>query len=381
MATKIIKKKQAHPVWSYVKDIFVSLISNRCAIESSKNHHWLSSIIIGLAAPALALVPILTNIANTQGSSAVFTSNVNDFDHQLTSMLVSLEKGLDKYEFVVSNNEEKRTHELLAYTDFETTKQLYTPDAIRQLSPLATYKNDYLNQYGATLYYSQYNYAGVNNETAASIIEKAANLKYLVGTTTLKDPEVTYPEEQKFYTPSFMVLFRNGIYIAIFKDSSSEILSYTNAFYDWEHTNDGFRIVRDTLIVTDKEGSPLPHNPNSLEYVNGVFANWKSLLNDCYLTTKGRSTGVTGGTFYGVYAAMVLFMGLLLWLMTRGKNNSFNYLKLYECLKMAGWAALSPGLLSMILGFLLAQFAITFFILFMGIRVMWMSMKQLKPQF
>ena len=85
--------------------------------------------------------------------------------------------------------------------------------------------------------------------------------------------------------------------------------------------------------------------------------------------------------FFGIYIALLIIMGLLLWLLTRGKNNVFNYLKFMDTEKMAWWASLAPGILAMIVGFIFNNFAQMAFIILIGLRTMWMAMKQLRPQY
>ena len=102
---------------------------------------------------------------------------------------------------------------------------------------------------------------------------------------------------------------------------------------------------------------------------------------DSYLAIKNKSLVVSTFMYWGIYAGLTLFLGLLIFLLTRGKRNFNNYLKWYECLAISGWASFTPGLLGMIMGFILTSYAIMFFILFMGVRIMWLSMKQLSPTY
>ena len=84
--------------------------------------------------------------------------------------------------------------------------------------------------------------------------------------------------------------------------------------------------------------------------------------------------------FLGVYIVLIFIMGLLIFLLTRGKTNMFNYLKFMDCQKMVWWASLAPAILAVIFGFIFTNFAQMIFIILLGLRVMWMSMKQLRPQ-
>ena len=90
---------------------------------------------------------------------------------------------------------------------------------------------------------------------------------------------------------------------------------------------------------------------------------------------------MTSLLFLGIYVGLVFVMGLLVFVLTRGKNNMFNYLTFIDTQKIVWWACLTPAILAMILGFILTNFAQMMFIVLLGLRVMWISMKQLRPQY
>ena len=69
--------------------------------------------------------------------------------------------------------------------------------------------------------------------------------------------------------------------------------------------------------------------------------------------------------------------------MTRGKKtNPFHILTFWQTQKIAYWESLAPGILSL-LGFIpfFSQFAMFFYLFLMGMRTMWMSTRQLRPQY
>ena len=72
-------------------------------------------------------------------------------------------------------------------------------------------------------------------------------------------------------------------------------------------------------------------------------------------------------------------MGLMVFLLTRGKKNIFRVYTFGDCQKISAWSMVSPALLGMILGFFIQDYAMMFFIILLGVRVMWLSMKQLRP--
>jgi hypothetical protein len=73
-------------------------------------------------------------------------------------------------------------------------------------------------------------------------------------------------------------------------------------------------------------------------------------------------------------------MGFLMWILTRGKNNPNNYFTPWLTQKVEARLALSPAIITLIAGFFLVNQAPLIFILTLGLRVMWISMKELRPQ-
>ena len=78
-------------------------------------------------------------------------------------------------------------------------------------------------------------------------------------------------------------------------------------------------------------------------------------------------------------AVIVLIFGGTLFLMTRGKNNPNKHFKFVETLKLAFFASLAPAILTLVAGFIWTQYASFAFVALMSIRLMWLSMKTLRP--
>jgi uncharacterized membrane protein len=116
-------------------------------------------------------------------------------------------------------------------------------------------------------------------------------------------------------------------------------------------------------------------------YTEGVVKNWNKVFDDTYKSQKSFNVMFFMGLYLLIYIVLVFLMGLLVFFLTRGKHNMFNYLKFIDCQKMTWWIAFAPALLAMLLSFLMPGMASMLFIILMGLRVMWMSMKQLKPQY
>ena len=81
----------------------------------------------------------------------------------------------------------------------------------------------------------------------------------------------------------------------------------------------------------------------------------------------------------GVNAGISIFMGFMLWVLTRGKNN-LRWFGIWETQKIVGWTTVTPAILTTGLGFLISSFSQVMFPLLLGVRIMWLSMKLLRPE-
>lgn len=110
-----------------------------------------------------------------------------------------------------------------------------------------------------------------------------------------------------------------------------------------------------------------------------TIENWKEFSNLGYIDTRAEQTWRSTGIILGVNAGVSLFMGLMVWLLTRGKNNPFRIYTLWDSQKIAYYACLTPGILSL-LGFAISNLQMMIYILGVGVRVMWLSMRTLRYQ-
>lgn len=111
-----------------------------------------------------------------------------------------------------------------------------------------------------------------------------------------------------------------------------------------------------------------------------VLANWKNFFNKAYQNNKMTALWQTSLIMLGIDTALVLFMGLMIFILTRGKNNPFRIYTFWETQKIAYWCTISPAILAMVLSFVVPGFAQIMFALLIGVRVMWLSMKTLRPE-
>ena len=98
-----------------------------------------------------------------------------------------------------------------------------------------------------------------------------------------------------------------------------------------------------------------------------------------YESLKAKNTLTVSGIYLAIFFGMSVVMGFLMWILTRGKNNPNNYFSPWLTQKVEARLALAPALITLIAGFFLTQYAPFIFIMTLGLRVMWISMKELRP--
>jgi len=137
---------------------------------------------------------------------------------------------------------------------------------------------------------------------------------------------------------------------------------------------DAYKKVGEKDIVNAyEEGS------SSSDTINKTWSNWKTLIKNFYNQARLRNAGIQLAVSSAIDAVVVLIMGLMVWILTRGKNNPYHLFSVWHCFATAFWAALTPAILTVGLGFLIQSFASMMFPLLVGVRVMWLTMKSLRP--
>ena len=342
----------------FLSNFFFGLFSNDHTIEGSKSNPWWVALIIALFSVIIPVIPITVTQAKTYGASFL-SGYTYRFDQNIANVTVDL--ALQDKEFKVEDK-------LLTYYVGGVKQNI---DTTNDGEFIVAHENSSTNQYELLVYYTP----RVKKDYTA-YIDNLIAVTYKKGT---KDrPEDGY--EGDLYSPSIVILGSTGIYTRIFKDDSTSIGAdtYTGYSTDWKHFPEGSEIIKGAL----PEGKNAHQvNLKSESDVKEIFNNWKTYYNKSYLTQKTYNVWMTSLLFFGIYVGLVFIMGVLVFVLTRGKNNMFNYLKFIDTQKIVWWSSLSPAILAMIMGFILPNFAQMMFIILLGLRVMWISMKQLRPQY
>ena len=118
---------------------------------------------------------------------------------------------------------------------------------------------------------------------------------------------------------------------------------------------------------------------NKTETAEKTWENWKILIKNFFNQTRLRAAALQLAVISAVNVGITLIMGFMVWILTRGKNNPYRLFTVWESFKISFWSSSSPAILTVGLGFLISRFGSTLFALLLGVRVMWLTMKSLRP--
>ena len=318
------------------KLILKSLISNNACIDGGRKKPWYFAVIMFFLAMIFAILPLFVQTWNTNGDDAFKT-----YSYGMDAAALGFNKYLDDngLTIVVNQAENTSSKELIAYKDNNRIDAIdYEHKTPVKTSEIVDGKYKYVDQIDYKIFY-RYNM----NE---------ADYNKLIG-------------DQKF---SFIIMYPNRIMIHIVNFDTKEQMGNIVCSEACNKLQPGMKI-NDLL---SKEADPT-------KKMNETFSNWKLFIRDAYdhtrLTAVWQSCAIMGGINVGI----TLFMGLMVWILTRGKNNPYRFLNLWVTQKTAWWAAITPSILALAFGFLIPKFSNILFPMLIGIRVMWLSMRSLRP--
>ena len=353
-----------------LRDGFGCLVNNSAALRGAKNGPLWLTIVMFFLSILLPVLPLFISAANTNGS-AFINSKSYGLERYITKVATDLKD--DGYTFDINDKHEMQINiagTSIPYGDY-VSKNPVDENKVLGATPLATYIDTVTGQYDLRVYVS--NESG-SSKLAKNLNEYIADKAYKVETVEERNAE-TDPENTKYYRSSYMIVFKDNVFVVIYYGDKAVAGSMGGNFSTFKADEYLSRL----LEVKDKEGNVVAPSMASAEYCDGVLKNFKKFLNKTYDAIKWRNTFATSGIYLAIFTGLSLFMGLLMWIMTRGKRNPNNYFSIWLCMKLEARLGLAPGLITFIIGLFLTQYASMIFILTMGLRVMWISMKELRP--
>lgn len=354
------KKKQRKPMSPQAKrnlgNVFKSIISNQAAIDGAKEAPLFIAIIFFLISLVLPLIPIMTTVGGYYGASFVATYNYTA-DQGLRK--TSTDLVADGFEFKIDNGQ----------MSFYQNGGLYDFDTEDNLVASHTLKDGEKEYYNFMFY--------ITNKTGDSLVNYVKELsakQYESGTLNPRDAakeEIYITNETTFYTPSFIVLAKETMGVQLFKYDSTTAVAASYGGLDWFKSPQGDLLKRVTAY----------DETSGKTETEAIFENWKQVFNETYEDQKTKDFWTQVGIYAGVYAGLIIFMGLMIFILTRGKNNPNRTINFFVAQKIAWWEAFTPSVLGMVLAFIMPGNVIgqMGFIIFLSLRTMWLSMRQLRP--
>lgn len=335
--TKILKPKKRFEwskVWYYVR----SLWNNQVVVECGLTKKWYFGVIIALFSVLISTIPQVVHTATAQGSSFLNTTYIYNYDEGWYGFLEDAKaKG---YEITFSK--EKKTAELTGTTTSSSNNYLLYEHRYEAADNHATSRIDF------QVYY----------------VPKDADFAKAQSTIGSLDVNITGSSRDA----SYIIIGYENIGTALYKTKTYTSVGgvYGNyANLENDKTLSNFFITKEDNRIANKKLS---------------LNEFKTFLNAAYIDNRTSLVWIQLGITLAVNAGITLLMGLVLFLMTRGKNNPNRDLKFLQAYNIGFWATLTPGLLALILGFFLSGYEIMLYVIIYGFRVMWLSMKNFGAQ-
>lgn len=395
---KAVKKKQKNPIWGKiwkeVKFFLLSLFSNDTCVEG-RHKKWYFPVSVAIASCILAVVPTMVTYFNKSGGSFLDAPQY-DYEIGLTSFTKAIaEKNLPfkiSEEGILLVDGESKDNNDTAFKAIETT----VTNSTGENKTLAYFANVY-ETVDVTLTAKE-GETGTDSSSVTPTIptytkKQAINFAaYYVGDDTnpitfattilLKgdDPnKEAFGEDVENYQTNFIIFSTEGFYAA--KKPSGTASNPKSSIYCTYKDSNLVGKSLSKLATEDLYGKNYEKgNLSESQYRAEVVAGWKQVFAAGWDNTRITLGWQYTGIGFAINVGTTFLLGLMVFLMTRGKNNPFRTYTFWDGQKIAYFASFCPALLSL-LGFIpmFQTLGMFLFMLLFGLRIMWMSTKSLRP--
>lgn len=371
--TKIIKNKQKQKV--NVMSLVRTLWSNEAAMQAGIHFKWYWALILFLFSMLLSVVPGTVQTSLTDGGSYVnnaqgdsFQYGLYDYTQNVTAgneiiftedgRLAATVQSSEKFNnYSVENNKTNYYYKpVFTYTrNGESLLDIYVFND-NTVFDYSTCVNNIINSNTA------YGYALDGDQADPNVTETLTNIVKEGKTETR--------------TASLIAFFPNRYF--------SRSISLTGKGVSFEgdyqnlYTPFGDLLKSKQLSFKDVLLKDTAELGGEFSKAGKAFENYRTFVHFSYINNRTKATWITFGIYCGINGGTIILVGLVLFIMSRGKNNPNKVIKWYQCFQMAAWLAPTCAVLSM-LGFINSFFAMLAFPMFMVFRSMWFSMKYLRP--
>lgn len=356
---------------------FKGLVSNQSCIDGSHESPWWVAAIFLAFSVIIPLLPNFVKLGKVNGG-AFLTSATYGLDKQMTAVAYDMKK--DGVELAVKGDL------LHYYVDGVENKTKFVnpyddPTYFTEGKQEFAYINEHI-QYGEG---KQYELRVFTWNLKGNKLKKAVN-KVCKQTYRKGSLELYSEKEEKRYIPNIIIFTPETFAVALYKSTSTSRVATTNGGLNWYNTGKTGLVKR--MLSSSIKAGVWTDKTCSLtkdEFVNTYSGNTYKVLvriaNETYIHQRKVTKWTNTGIYAGIYTGVIVFLGLMLFVLTRGRSNPFKYLNVWHCQKIAWWASASPAILGMILALIFSASTIgqISFVLLVSLRIMWLSMRQLRP--
>jgi len=347
------------------KLIMKSLINNDACIEGGRTKKWYFALIFIVLSLVLAILPIMVTSLQAQGSDFTNLSYLYNYDNAIVAFSDHLED--NDLSMVVSEDANGR----FLNVDSEAWNNV---------------------QSGPKNIFKQYVHLNNDDEIDFEVYYTSAVGEEFVNYYTLvsenKSPLNGLPRDldATARSISYLIFGRERMVGQLFQPGNTTALSgvsgdYLNLELGLDLKTLATVVLNDITYVTSQDAkfSEVGGALLAEQYRKAVISKWNVVYDDIYYNTKMTTARDSTLIMLGVDALLIFFMGLMIFILTRGKRNPFRIYTFWETQKISYWASFTPSLLALIFGFIFTEYAVMIFVMLIGVRIMWMSMKSLKP--
>jgi hypothetical protein len=339
-----------------LKLIFQSLFGNE-PIMQARNQPWYIALIIFIVSILLATYPTYSQISNREGSSFL-SGNTFSIENALVLFTETLEEEGVRLIVTSRTENEEPVYEL-------SNQGIVWADVFTET----------LTEYPAFPFF-QY---AVNDEVRLRVFYQSNQTDEATG--AFANALLALPIGDDNIT-SFLLLGKAAVYMYVYNPAALTANTATGESFITAFSGTYTEVPVSTnlgnFVVIDVDGNTINQSDLML-YTQLVFNNWLNFFDQSFAYSKSVLLLAQTGLTLVVNAIMAFMMSLVIFIMTRGKTNPNKHFKFGETMKIGAWSLLSPALLTIVAGALFPEFAGTAFVLFVGLRLMWLSSRYLRP--
>lgn len=360
---KPVKANKKRFPWDKVGYALSSLFNNGVCLEIATKLKWYWSLIVFVLTTLVSIIPATVTTSQTKGS-AILTSTYSDsLRYGISDYALN---GEDKVITIdLANNALSGTYESEVYSDY-----LYSGDAIN-LVEKPYYSLIRNGSHELDIYVV--NSLETSDTTAINKILNT-NPNYGDGSDAVRE---SLADSKYTRTSSFILFTNSSVYIRLYNNGTAK----TSFSGNYKYLSEAFQNLGNTTTLHTILNVNSTSSMNDIAKSNNAITNFSSFLDKSLADAVMTQTWVTFGMYAGLNGGIMIVMGLVVFIMTRGKNNPNRTMKIWTCYSIAFWMSITPALIALAFGFFMSTLGTMLFILTYSFRIMFLSTKYLRPSY